>query len=201
VERQQDAPVLADGVGDPLGQAEDGPAHPIGPQDRPFRIAQQRERQVQALPEAIVRLLRIAGDPDHVAVDPLQVRELPAKLAGLSRSAGGECLREEEENDRALAQHLVERTVSHPEVGSGLAALEHGEETIHPATVHCPQSGGPSARLAAAQPPREGFGVGEVDGNKVGPADGFLQEIGIEGAPGVGARASRFRPQDAEGDT
>jgi hypothetical protein len=109
-----------------LGQAEEGPAHPISPEDRPLRIAHQPERESEAFPEAIVRLLRVAGDPDHVAVDALEVRELPAKLAGLPRSAGGERLREEEDDDRALAQHLVERVVSHPEVRSDIAALEHG---------------------------------------------------------------------------
>jgi len=47
-----------------------------------------------------------------------------------------------------------------------------------------PRGSGAVGGLAAADPPREGLGIGEVEEKQVGPADGLLQQRDVERSPG-----------------
>src|SRR5205823_2064336 len=100
-------------------------AHAIDAAQRPVGIAHQRVRQAELLAETVVDLLRIAGHADHLAPRLAHRLVLAAKLARFARSAGGEGLGEEEEDDGALFEQGVQGGDADLEVGGGGAGGEH----------------------------------------------------------------------------
>jgi hypothetical protein len=59
----------------------------------------------------------------------------------------------------------------------------------------------PGRRLDAAQPPREDLGIGQVDQEEIGAAEGLDADLLKEGPASFGTAARRLGPKDSKRDT
>ena len=98
--------------------------------DLAIGIAQQRERELELLGEALVLVRRVEADAEDFRVLFVVLGQEVPEPGTLARSAGGVGLRVEPEDDFAAAQvgeaHAVSVVIDGFEVGSLLARLEHG---------------------------------------------------------------------------
>lgn len=101
------------------------PAHAVRGTDRPIGVSHERKRQVEALSEAILNVLRIGRDADDLGGALANTGVEPTKLAGLRRSPRRERLGEEEDDDRAARGQLNQRALADREVGCRILNVEH----------------------------------------------------------------------------
>ena len=130
VESELDFPVRSNHVGRAPCQADEGPPGFVGLQDRAVFVTDEGIRQVEDPAELVALRLGSSRDPDEVGLGLPERLERPTKLAGLLRSAGGEGLREEEDHHSPVLEYLVERALSHGEIGGNISTAQHGAWTI-----------------------------------------------------------------------
>jgi hypothetical protein len=107
VQGSLDPPVTAHDVADAAGDAQNRPPHAVGSEYLPVGVAHHRIRELERGAKALARLLRVVGDADDLEAGLLEDRVLAAEPAGLTGSARGEGLGEEEHDRAAFTQDSV----------------------------------------------------------------------------------------------